>query len=75
MADTFPSLLRGLRRKANLTLGQLSERTQPAIHPTQISRFERGLQPSIDDIVRLAKALDVDPRELAESVLACVAAR
>ena len=66
MAD-FSSHLRDLRRQRGLTLQQLADRA--GIHTTQLGRYERGLQPGIDAVVRLARALGVDPRELMEPVL------
>ena len=69
---TFASRLRTLRRARGLTLQQLGANTQ--IHHAQLSRYENGLLPSIDSIVRIAQALDVDPRDLAEPVIASASA-
>ena len=52
-----------LRRRANLTQGQFAERAN--VSNDTISRIERGIRsPSFEVLERLAKALDVEVREL-----------
>jgi len=52
-----------LREKANLTQAQLAEKAN--VSNDTISRIERGIRsPSFEVLERLAKALDVEVREL-----------
>jgi transcriptional regulator with XRE-family HTH domain len=64
---SFSVRLRQLRQQHGLSLQQLAALT--GIHTTQLGRFERGLQPRIDAIVRIAKAFNTDVHELANPVL------
>jgi ribosomal protein S1/DNA-binding XRE family transcriptional regulator len=55
--------LRALRTQAGMTQVQLA--TRAAVHPTQVAHVEGGrTNPSLWTIVRLARALDLDPSEL-----------
>jgi transcriptional regulator with XRE-family HTH domain len=68
----FGSRLRSLRLQRNETLYSLSAKAR--IGPAQLSRYERGLTPTIDALGRLARALNVDVTELAEPILRQAAA-
>ena len=61
----FASRLRELRKTRGLSQADVFLRS--GVHPT---RYERGLQPSIEVIVKLARALGVNPRELADPAIA-----
>lgn len=54
--------LRDARKRAKLTQAQLAEIIGKP--QTYISRWERGVMPSIDDAIELADALDCDVRAL-----------
>ncbi len=59
----FGKRLRYLRRDRDITQEQLSELTDISVH--FISRLETGQSsPSLETIVKLAKALDVEVAEL-----------
>ena len=59
----FGKRLRYLRRDRDMTQEQLSELTDISVH--FISRLETGQSsPSLETIVKLAKALDVEVAEL-----------
>ena len=64
---SFSTRLRELRQARGLTMDVLGAQTH--IHPAQISRLERGLQPSVDAVVRLARALGINPHELMVPVI------
>jgi transcriptional regulator with XRE-family HTH domain len=52
-----------LRREKKLSQAQVSSRS--GIHVTEVSRIERGLRdPRISTVVRLARALGVEPGSL-----------
>ena len=58
--DQFGANLRRLRAAAELSQDGLSDLS--GLHPTEISRLERGVRdPRLSTIVRLARALRVDP--------------
>lgn len=58
--DQFAANLRRLRLAAELTQDGLSELS--GLHTTEISRLERGVRdPRLSTIVRLARALRVEP--------------
>jgi transcriptional regulator with XRE-family HTH domain len=56
---TVASRIRSLRQAQGLTQKQLSARSD--VNAASISRIENGLTPRVDALVRLARALDVDP--------------
>jgi transcriptional regulator with XRE-family HTH domain len=65
--ERFAANLRALRREKNLSQEQLAAAT--GLHPTEISRLERGLrEPRLGTIVRLAKGLKVDVKSLVEGI-------
>lgn len=64
---TFDQRLRSLRQLRGDTLSTLAAKTR-RLSPSQISRYERGLRPTVDAIADLAQALDVPVEELAEPV-------
>lgn len=69
---TFSFRLRSLRLQRDLTQLALAERS--GVHVAQLSRYERGLTPTLGHVVQLAHALSVDVRELSDPVLAHAAA-
>lgn len=54
--------LRAARKGAGLSQVQLAERA--GVPQSNISRFEQGKQPFVDDAVRLARALDTTVESL-----------
>jgi transcriptional regulator with XRE-family HTH domain len=54
--------LRTYRRAKNLTLEQLSQRSK--VHTSTICRIERGLTPSREQVIALARGMRVEPSEL-----------
>ena len=65
--DQFATNLRARRLAAGLSQEQLSRLTD--LHPTEISRLERGVrEPRLSTIVRVAWALGVSPSELLDRV-------
>lgn len=61
--ELFAANLRRLRLSAGLSQEALADRAE--LHRTYVSSIERGERNvSIENIFRLAQALDVDPREL-----------
>jgi transcriptional regulator with XRE-family HTH domain len=65
--DQFAANLRARRLAAGLSQEQLSRLTD--LHPTEISRLERGVrEPRLSTIVRVARALGVSPSELLDRV-------
>ena len=65
--DQFATNLRARRLAAGLSQEQLSRLTD--LHPTEISRLERGVrEPRLSTIVRVARALGVSPSELLDRV-------
>jgi transcriptional regulator with XRE-family HTH domain len=69
---TFSYQLRSLRAKRQLTQAGLAGRS--GVHVAQVSRYENGLRPTLEHVVLLARALNVDVRELADPALAHAAA-
>lgn len=69
---TFSARLRSLRGQRHLT--QLGLAGRSGVHVAQVSRYENGLRPTLEHVVLLARALDVDARELADPALAHAAA-
>ena len=58
--EQFAANLRRLREAAELTQDALSDRS--GLHATEISRLERGVRdPRLSTVVRLARALGVEP--------------
>jgi transcriptional regulator with XRE-family HTH domain len=65
--ERFASNLRRHRHAAKLTQEQLSART--GLHPTEISRLERGVrEPRLGTIARLAKGLGVGAEQLVAGI-------
>lgn len=65
--ERFASNLRRHRQAARLTQEQLSART--GLHPTEISRLERGVrEPRLSTIARLAKGLGVGAEQLVAGI-------
>lgn len=63
----FAVNLRRLRENAELTQDGLSDLS--GLHTTEISRLERGVRdPRLSTIVRLARALRVEPAQLLAEV-------
>lgn len=59
-AERIGARVRALREAAGLTQGELARRT--GIHRPNIARIESGRHmPSLDTVVRIARALDVQP--------------
>jgi len=59
--------VKALRKARDLTQEQLAAACD--LHPTEISRLERGKrEPRLGTLVRLARALEVLPAELLEGV-------
>jgi transcriptional regulator with XRE-family HTH domain len=65
--ERFAANLRRHRKAAKLTQEQLAAKT--ALHPTEISRLERGVrEPRLGTIVRLAKGLGVGAEQLVAGI-------
>jgi transcriptional regulator with XRE-family HTH domain len=65
--ERFAANLRRYREAANLTQEQLAAKT--GLHPTEISRLERGVrEPRLSTIVRLAKGLGVAAEQLVAGI-------
>ena len=65
--ERFASNLRRCRKEAKLTQEQLAEKTE--LHPTEISRLERGVRnPRLATIVRLARGLEVGAEQLVAGI-------
>ena len=65
--DQVAANLRARRLAVGLSQEQLSRLTD--LHPTEISRLERGVrEPRLSTIVRVAWALGVSPSELLDRV-------
>lgn len=63
----FGRRLRKLRAEHGLSQDDLADRT--GIHPTAISRMERGLrEPRVSTVLRLAEGFDVQPGELVDDL-------
>jgi transcriptional regulator with XRE-family HTH domain len=61
--ERFASNLRRYRKAAKLTQEQLAAKT--SLHPTEISRLERGVrEPRLGTIVRLARGLGIGAEQL-----------
>lgn len=59
------SNLKAARTRLGLTQEQVAERS--GVHATEVSRIEAGKRdPQVSTLVRLAKAVDVEPGELLE---------
>ena len=55
--------LREARERLGLTQEQVAERS--GVHATEVSRIEGGKRdPQVSTVIRLAKALEVEPGEL-----------
>ena len=67
-ADRFGQNLRRCRRVADLSQEQLGVRA--GLHRTEIGLLERGARvPRIDTLLKLAAALDINPRELIDGIV------
>jgi len=65
--ERFASNLRRYRKAAKLTQEQLAAKTE--LHPTEISRLERGVRnPRLATIVRLARGLGVGAEQLVAGI-------
>jgi DNA-binding XRE family transcriptional regulator len=65
--EQFAINLRRTRRAAGLSQEQLADRC--GLHATEISRLERGVrEPRLSTIVRLARALEIQPSQLLADV-------
>jgi transcriptional regulator with XRE-family HTH domain len=65
--ERFGSNLRRHRKAAKLTQEQLAAKT--SLHPTEISRLERGVrEPRLGTIVRLARGLGVGTEQLVAGI-------
>lgn len=63
----FGDRVRGARTEAALSQEQLAELS--GLHRTYVGHIERGaVTPTLDTIVRLAQAMDLDPAELVEGL-------
>jgi len=55
------------RKAQHLTQEQVSDRS--GVHVTEVSRIERGLRdPRVSTLIRLARALEVQPARLLDGV-------
>jgi transcriptional regulator with XRE-family HTH domain len=55
------------RKQGGLSQTQVSVRS--GVHPTEVSRIERGLRdPRLSTLVRLAHALEVEPGQLLDGI-------
>lgn len=64
---TFARNLASARAAADLTQEEVSERS--GVHPTEVSRIERGERdPRVTTVLRLATALEVPPAKLFEGL-------
>ena len=65
--EVFAQNVSQARKQKHLTQEEISDRS--GIHVTEVSRIERGLRdPRVTTLVRLAKALEVDPAVLLRGV-------
>lgn len=65
--ERFGGNVRAMRTRRGLSQEALAERCR--LHPTEISRLERGVRdPRLATMVRIARALGVAPAELLEGV-------
>jgi transcriptional regulator with XRE-family HTH domain len=65
--ERFASNLRRYRKAAKLTQEQLAAKSE--LHPTEISRLERGVRnPRLATIVRLARGLGVGAEQLVAGI-------
>lgn len=65
--ERFARNLAAARAAARLTQEQVSERS--GVHPTEVSRIERGERdPRVSTVIRLARALGKPPSELLDGV-------
>jgi transcriptional regulator with XRE-family HTH domain len=65
--ERFASNLRRYRKAAKLTQEQLAAKTE--LHPTEISRLERGVRnPRLATIARLARGLGVGAEQLVAGI-------
>ena len=65
--ERFASNLRRYRKAAKLTQEQMAAKTE--LHPTEISRLERGVRnPRLATIVRLARGLGVGAEQLVAGI-------
>jgi transcriptional regulator with XRE-family HTH domain len=63
----FARNVSGTRSEARLSQAEVSARS--GIHPTEVSRIERGLRdPRLSTLVRLARALEVEPGRLLDRI-------
>lgn len=70
---TFASNVATTRTRRHLSQTEVSRRS--GIHVTEVSRIERGLRDSrLTTVVRLARALEVQPARLFDGVIAPTAA-
>lgn len=66
--EQFAANLRRYRREARLSQEALGEAAD--LHRTEVSLLERaGREPRLSTIVRLARALEVPPRELLNGIV------
>jgi transcriptional regulator with XRE-family HTH domain len=66
-AEQFSKNLRDARERAGLSQEQLAARSD--LHPTEISRLERGRrEPRLGTIVRLARGLGIGADRLLRSI-------
>lgn len=57
------------RQRMSLGLSQEQVAKRAEVHPSEVSRIERGVrEPRLDTIVRLARALDVEPARLLDGI-------
>ena len=66
--SNFARTLGSLRRQRDLTLDGLA--LSSGVHKSQLSRYERGLRPSLDAIHHIACALGVAPDSLVDAAFA-----
>ena len=65
--DQFASNLRSARLRLGLSQEAVADRSN--LHRTEVSLLERGgREPRLSTIVRLARALEVDPAELLRGI-------
>jgi transcriptional regulator with XRE-family HTH domain len=65
--EHFAANLRERRRQSGMSQEELGHRCD--LHPTEVSRLERAVrEPRLSTIVRLACALDIEPKVLLDGI-------
>jgi len=64
----FASNLRRLRNRRKLSQEALADLCKPPLHRTEVSLLERGRDPRLSTMVRLARALEVSVSDLVRGI-------